>query len=392
MLTDKSEPSLNFGCAQKYFTHMSDSSLSSSYCPITPQLGQGWSEDKRMLSKSDVSVGIGIIENAKKFIEMKRRSPRKHPGSAKRDKQEIHKIESVLVSTGKADGGKQQWQQEAEGNLPPAGTIKETLQFDDSEWNVLSKGYLPSNKTVKRDHAVAYLGPGASEEEIQNEFTKMTNLHNQLVSFGNRAVRRIMLDNSFKSKLTREHNGNQLALSFDDVKNRWKNWDMEKELELAEIYYHNIVGWFDVNKTWLEKSEKEFLSNKHCKWNENEEVNRMKGHKVKMNFIQERFSICKTNAVKEISRVSRNNTSHGYYVNGTADRDKVSATYRKKPGEFNLAYLHSWNKNRKQTAPPIPTHKTITQLALQISNTKERPPPPPPAPATKKKGGTNLKV
>ncbi len=71
------------------------------------------------------------------------------------------------------------------------------LKFDDSEWNILSKGYLPSNTTIKRDHAVAYLGPGASEEEIHNEYRKMLSLNSQLVNFGNRVVRRLMLDNFF---------------------------------------------------------------------------------------------------------------------------------------------------------------------------------------------------
>ena len=250
--------------------------------------------------------GIGIIKDAQKFItKSRRRSPRKHSASEKRDKQEI---QSVLESLGKPDGGK--WQRQ---EAPPAGTINEApitnvsqmLKFNDSEWNVLSKGYLPSNTTIKRDHAVAYLGPGASEEDIQNEFRNMVNLNNQLVSFGNRVVRTIMLDNFHKSNLTRVCNGTQLATTFDHVKDRWENWDMEKEPGLPEMYYHNIVGWFDVNKNWLQDGEKEFLFDKRYKWKENDEINRMKGHKVKMNFIQYRLSIAKTNAVKEISRVSK---------------------------------------------------------------------------------------
>ena len=284
--------------------HSSVSRSSSSYA--TPEQGQRWTDDKLMQSGSTMTGGIGIIKDAQKFItKSRRRSPRKHSASEKRDKQEI---QSVLESLGKPDGGK--WQRQ---EAPPVGTINEApitnvsqmLKFDDSEWNVLSKGYLPSNTTIKRDHAVAYLGPGASEEDIQNEFRNMVNLNNQLVSFGNRVVRRIMLDNFFKSNLTRECNGTQIATSFEDVKDRWENWDMEKEPGLPEMYYHNIVGWFDVNKNWLQDGEKEFLFDKRYKWKENDEINRMKGHKVKMNFIQYRLSIAKTNAVKEISRVSK---------------------------------------------------------------------------------------
>ena len=386
--TDMSETDMSETDMSETALSVSDSSSISStqYCRNAPQPRQRWIKNKQMMTESNSPGRLRMIPNGKKIVETRRRSPRKHSGS-------VREVESVLVSAGKPEGGRQHWQQEAGRNEPDTGSIKETLQFDDCDWAVLSKRYLPTDVSIKRDHAVAYLGPGAQEEEIQQELSKMKNLDKQLVSFGNWAVRRIMLDNFHKSRLTREHNGKELAVTFDDVKNRWKNWDIEKEPELAEIYYNNIVGWFDVNKTWLEKTEKDFLSNKHYKWKEDEEVKRMKGHRAKMNFIQERFAKAKTAALKEISRVSKDDTSHGYYVNGSADRDKVPATYRKKPGEFHMAYLHNWNKNGKHTAPPIATHKPIAQPDLQNrngnnngnsngngkDNTDKRPPP---APAT----------
>ena len=349
-------------------SYVSDNNSSLSY--NTPKQRQQWDEEKLMVSGSTMTGGIGIVHNVEQLlINMRTRSPRKHSASEKRDKQEM---ESVLESLGNPDGRKRQRRGEAplgtinesttvnqtlpQGTTGQSNNVSQMLVFDDVEWKVLSKGYL-LNKTLKRDHAVAYLGTGASEEEIQNEFNEMQLLDKKLAQFGNRVVRKIMLENFYRNNLTRKYDGTQVATTFDDVKDRWENWEKEKEPELAEIYYNNIVGWFDVNKNWLQISEQEFLDDKRYKWKDNEEVKRIKGHKPKMNFIQHRLSIAKTNAVKEIARVSEKITSHGFYINGTADRDKVPSSFRKKPGVYHEAYLHSHANKKAPAAKTKPTQQ-----------------------------------
>ena len=401
--TDKSDLAAP---TEQDFTGMSDddSDASSSYDTsrdtgqgshqllfATPEQGEQWTGHKLTQSGSTLTGGGQAMTEGHKFVTDKssRSSPRNHSAVKKRNK---HENPSVLEALARPNNGVNCQRQDAAPvmgtiNGAPITNMSTTLSFDDGECNVLSKGYLPSNTTtIKRDHAVAYLGTGASEEDIQKELNKMKNLNIQIVNFGNRAVRSIMLENFFKSKLTTEHNGTQLATTFDDVKNRWKNWDMEKEPELAEMYYKHIVGWFDVNKKWLQESEEEFLSDKRYQWKENEVIHRMKGHKVKMNFIQHRLSIAKTNAVKEMARVSKNKTSHGFYVNGTADPALKPPTFRKKPGEFHLAFLHNWDKSKKpnellplvtnKETPPqllMPTITVVTKTAQPKANAPPQP-------------------
>ena len=173
------------------YSDNSGNNSNSSLSHNTTKQKQGCDEENLMECRSTVTGGIGIVHNVNieelfQSYTSRRRSPRKHSVSDRRDNREI---QSVLESLGNPEEEKQKRMNEStivNQTLPQGTTVQSTnvrqmLLFNDIQWKVLSKGYLP-NKTLKRDHAVAYLGTGASEEEIQMNSTRCNFLINNWVN------------------------------------------------------------------------------------------------------------------------------------------------------------------------------------------------------------------